>query len=58
MKTHFVIPLRFQTDIKLVEVQVVGEILFSRKNNFLYFRHAKSIYLSTNTLYALYKPKP
>ena len=26
MKTHFIFPFRFQTDIKLVEVQVVGEI--------------------------------
>ena len=26
MKTHLIFPLRFQTDIKLVEVQVVGEI--------------------------------
>ena len=25
MKTYLIFPLRFQTDIKLVEVQVVGE---------------------------------
>ena len=45
MKTHFIFPLRFQTDIKLVEVQVVGEI---------HIRKEKQLQCA---LYALYAPK-
>ena len=45
MKTYLIFPLRFQTDIKLVEVQVVGEI---------HIRKEKQLQCA---LYALYAPK-